>query len=212
MISLLVCCLLLYTLFIQRRAFARVRADAVTLDHAATHDVLTDLPNRRKLLSAIDACINLVPQLNQKIAVFYLDIDGFKGINDSLGHAAGDRLLCKVSEALRTVVRQGDMLARVGGDEFVLLALDGGDDSQLAEIAMRLIACVQAVGEKEFASRLPIGASVGIATYPDRVGSFGELLDVADAAMYAAKRSGPSAYSFGSSPEKRSADLLSLVR
>jgi GGDEF domain-containing protein len=77
---------------------------------------------------------------------------------------------------------------------------------------LRLIARIQAVGEKEYGARLPIGASVGIATYPDRVGSVEELLDVADTAMYAAKRGGRSTYSFGTTPEKRPPSLLSVVR
>jgi diguanylate cyclase (GGDEF)-like protein len=190
---------LVYTVLIQRRAFARVHAWSEALDKEAAHDALTGLPNRRRLLSAIDALAARAKRGSRRIALLYLDMDGFKNVNDALGHSAGDALLRRLGESLHAVIRQNDVLTRVGGDEFVLLAPDCGTDSQLREFAGRLIASVRAVGEKEFGGRFPIGVSIGIATYPDRVNEVEGLLDMADAAMYAAKRRGRSTYSFGGS-------------
>ncbi|AIV91899.1 diguanylate cyclase domain protein [Burkholderia pseudomallei A79D] len=104
------------------------------------------------------------------------------------------------------------MLARVGGDESVLLATDYGDDGRLRELAERLIARVRPVGEHEHGGRFPIGVSIGIATFPDRVTTVEELLDVADARMYAAKRAGRSTYSFGASPDAELSNVVKLTR
>jgi len=210
-IALLVCCLMVYTVYIQRRAFARVHAYSNALDQQAAQDTLTGLPNRRRLLSAIDKLSNQAGE-SRRVALLYLDIDGFKNVNDALGHSAGDVLLRRLGESLRAATRQNDMLARVGGDEFVLLAADCGDDSQLRDLAERLLASVRAVGEREYGGRFAIGVSIGIATFPDRVKSVSGLLDVADAAMYVAKRSGRSTYSFGTSSAAGLSNVIRLTR
>ncbi len=209
--AVLVCCLMTYTVYIQRRAFARVHAYSNALDQQAAQDTLTQLPNRRRLLSAIDELAGKADE-SRRVALLYLDIDGFKNVNDAMGHSAGDVLLRRLAESLRAATRQNDMLARVGGDEFVLLAADCGDDSQLRDLAERLLASVRAVGEREYGERFPIGVSIGIATFPDRVQSVGGLLDVADAAMYVAKRSGRSTYSFGTSPAAGLSNVIRLTR
>ncbi|WOD17173.1 diguanylate cyclase domain-containing protein [Paraburkholderia kirstenboschensis] len=210
-IAVLVCCLMVYTVYIQRRAFARVHAYSNALNQQAAQDTLTGLPNRRRLLSAIDA-LSDDEAASRRIALLYLDIDGFKNVNDAMGHSAGDVLLRRLAESLRTATRQNDMLARVGGDEFVLLATDCGDDSRLRELADRLVSSVRAVGDKEYGGRFAIGVSIGIATFPDRVQTVAGLLDVADAAMYVAKRSGRSTYSFGSSPGPGLSNVVKLTR
>lgn len=212
-VAILVCLLMVYTVFVQRRAFAKVHAWSAALDREATRDVLTGLPNRRRLLSAIDV-LNARPAAGsrQRVALLFLDVDGFKSVNDALGHSAGDALLRRIAESLGEVTRQNDVLARVGGDEFVLLATDCGDDGWLRELAERLISRVRLVGEHEYGGRFPIGVSIGIATYPDRVRTVEELLDVADAAMYAAKRSGRCTYSFGASPEADGSNVIRLAR
>lgn len=211
-VAVLTCCLLVYTLIVQRRAFAKVNAYSAALDREAALDALTELPNRRRLLSAIDELASRPGVNSRKIGLLYLDIDGFKTVNDALGHSAGDVLLRRLAESLGAATRQNDVLARVGGDEFVILAADCGDDEQLRELADRLISRVRAVGEKEYGGRFPIGVSVGIATYPDRVDTIEELLDIADAAMYAAKRSGRSTYSFGASPGQDLSNVVKLTR
>jgi diguanylate cyclase (GGDEF)-like protein len=210
-IAVLVCCLMVYTVYIQRRAFARVHAYSNALNQQAAQDTLTGLPNRRRLLSAIDA-LSGDETASRRIALLYLDIDGFKNVNDAMGHSAGDVLLRRLAESLRTATRQNDMLARVGGDEFVLLATDCGDDSRLRELADRLVSSVRAVGDKEYGGRFAIGVSIGIATFPDRVPTVAGLLDVADAAMYVAKRGGRSTYSFGSSPGPGLSNVVKLTR
>jgi diguanylate cyclase (GGDEF)-like protein len=210
-VAVLVCCLLVYTLFIQRRAFAKIHAHSAALDREAAHDPLTGLPNRRRLLAAIDALPNPLDDL-RRTALLFLDIDGFKSINDALGHSAGDALLCELGEALRATTRQQDMLARVGGDEFVLLATDCGDDEQLRQLAGRMIARVRELGEKKFAARFQIGVSIGIATYPDRTDTVEQLLDVADAAMYEAKKGGRSTYRFGASPGHGTSNVVRMTR
>ncbi|MBC8752500.1 MULTISPECIES: diguanylate cyclase domain-containing protein [Paraburkholderia] len=165
-IAVLVCCLMMYTVFVQRRAFARMHAYSATLDQQATQDALTGLPNRRRLLTALDALGALAEPGFRRTVLLYLDVDGFKSVNDALGHSAGDALLRRLAESLRAATRQNDVLGRVGGDELVLLAPDCSDDGKLRELAGRLVSCVRAVGKNEFGGRFPIGVSIGIATYP----------------------------------------------
>lgn len=180
--------LLAYALVVQRRAFANIRAYSEAMDREAALDSLTGLPNRRRLLAAIDA-VAAEPGIDtRKVALLYLDVDGFKSVNDVLGHSAGDVFLRRLAKWLSAVVRREDMLARVGGDEFVALLSDYGNDDDLRRLARRLIEQVQAVAQAEYAGRFSIGLSIGIATYPDRVTNIRQLMDVADAAMYVAKR------------------------
>jgi len=204
--------LLVYAMFVQRRAFARVSAYSEAMDRAAGEDPLTNLPNRRALLSAIDALSARPDARAVRVAVFYLDIDGFKAVNDALGHTAGDALLVRLARVLQSATRQRDILARVGGDEFVVLMVDCGDDNALRELAGRLIARVREVGQAAFDGRFRIGVSIGIATYPDHAATIPELLDIADAAMYAAKRSGRSTYRFGPSPVIDPSNVVRLTR
>ncbi|MFL9906866.1 diguanylate cyclase domain-containing protein [Paraburkholderia sp. RL17-337-BIB-A] len=211
-VAVLVCCLMVYTLFIQRRAFAKVHAYSAALDREAAHDPLTGLPNRRRLLAAVDALATPSVDESRRTGLLYLDIDGFKSVNDALGHSAGDALLRELGEALRAATRQQDMLARVGGDEFVLLATDCGDDEQLRQLAGRMIARVREVGDQKYAGRFQIGVSIGIATYPDRTDSVEQLLDIADAAMYEAKKGGRSIYRFGASPGYGTSNVVRMMR
>jgi diguanylate cyclase (GGDEF)-like protein len=180
--------LIAYALVVQQRAFANIRAYSEAMNREAGCDPLTSLPNRRRLLSAIDILAARRDIEGLKVALFYLDVDGFKRVNDVLGHSAGDTFLRRLAKWLSAAVRREDMLVRVGGDEFVVLLTDYSDDEQLCALARRLIEQVQAVAQAEFAGRFEIGLSIGIATYPDRVNNVRELIDVADAAMYRAKR------------------------
>ena len=211
-IAALVCGLIGYAAFVQRRAFASARDASILLTEQATHDALTDLPNRRHLLNALDALTIECAQEGVRATLLYLDIDGFKPVNDTLGHAAGDALLCELARALRATIDEDDLLARVGGDEFVVLTRRNADDAQLRALAQRLIACVSATGEREYGGRFAIGVSIGITTIPDRASTGLELLDVADSAMYRAKRAGRSQYAFGAAPDKPFSNVVSLVR
>lgn len=188
--------LVAYALIVQQRAFANISAYSEAMNREAGCDPLTGLPNRRKLLAAIDA-LALRPDIEtDKVALFYMDVDGFKSVNDVLGHSAGDGLLRRLAKWLSAVVRRDDLFARVGGDEFVVLLTDYGDDEQLRALAGRLIEQVRAVAQAEYAGRFEIGLSIGIATFPDRVKHIRQLIDVADAAMYVAKRQ-RSSFCFG---------------
>ena len=194
-VALFVGGLLAYALVVQQRAFANITAYSEAMDREAGCDPLTGLPNRRRLLSAIDSLAQGT-ETGAKIALFYLDVDGFKNVNDVLGHSAGDAFLRRLAKWLSAVVRREDMLARVGGDEFVVLLRGYGDDEALRRLAHRLIEQVHAVSQAEYSGRFSIGLSIGIATYPDRVKDIRQLIEVADAAMYVAKREG-SALRFG---------------
>jgi diguanylate cyclase (GGDEF)-like protein len=128
-----------------------------------------------------------------------MDLDGFKGINDSLGHLAGDEFLIAVSQCFVQSVRSTDVVSRLGGDEFAVLVRDFLADEQLAAVADRLIACVG-----ETAGRLgvgPVSASIGIATFPGSVADCHRLVEAADQTMYLAKRSGKSRYAFAASSQ-----------
>lgn len=195
-VALFVGGLLAYALVVQRRAFANIRAYSEAKDREAGCDPLTGLPNRRRLLTAIDGLSASAESVPQKVALLYLDVDGFKSVNDVLGHSAGDVFLRRLAKWLSAVMRRDDLLARVGGDEFVALLVDYGDDDDLRRLAHRLIEQVREVAQAEYAGRFQIGLSIGIATYPDRVQEIRDLIDVADAAMYAAKRD-RSQYLFG---------------
>lgn len=190
--------LLAYALVVQQRAFANISAYSEAMDREAGCDPLTGLPNRRRLLAEIDAAASRLDVGACKVALLFLDIDGFKSVNDVLGHSAGDAFLRRLAKWLSAVVRREDLLGRVGGDEFVVLLSDYGDDEDLRQLARRLIAQVHALSEAEFGGRFQIGLSIGIATYPDRVKNVRQLIDAADAAMYAAKSERASAFRFAS--------------
>lgn len=157
------------------------------LEHRASHDPLTGLPNRHRLQLELQYAIAHATATGNGLAVLYLDLDGFKAANDRGGHDAGDRLLREVARRLQEGLRQGDFVARVGGDEFVAL-LPGCRDP---ESARAVVDGIRARLNQPFA--LPDGlfkldASVGIACFPQDASAPDALLTHADRAMYAAKR------------------------
>jgi diguanylate cyclase (GGDEF)-like protein len=160
--------------------------------YLAYHDALTGLPNRTLLGERIDAAIAGARVAGRAVALLYVDLNDFKLVNDSLGHAAGDDLLRRVAKRLGCVVREGDMLARQGGDEFLLLLADIQPDRALAaaeRVAQRIDALLEepfAIGEAVF----QIGASVGTSVFPSLACDAESLQKQADAAMYRAKRAG----------------------
>ena len=130
----------------------------------------------------------------RKFAVFYIDLDRFKQVNDSLGHRIGDEFLIAVSRRFRQSVRLVDVVARIGGDEFVVLVREFATDAELEALAQRLIACVTQTDEQ-----MGIGfvrASIGIASFPDPVQDYRRLVAVADETMYQVKRNGKNGYAF----------------
>ncbi|GLQ90231.1 putative bifunctional diguanylate cyclase/phosphodiesterase [Dyella flagellata] len=161
----------------------------------AHHDALTDLPNRRALVQRIETVIDSAKRAEQSFAILFMDIDGFKTINDSLGHSAGDEVLQAFSRRLQQCVREGDTVARLGGDEFVILMenLVSPDDAQdAAQIIL------DRMGRGHWSDEQPIQAvpSVGIALFPRDGETADALLKNADAAMYEAKRAGRATWRF----------------
>ena len=155
----------------------------------ALHDPLTGLPNRRLLEDRIATTLQHAVRHQRKAAVMYLDLDGFKAINDTHGHACGDEVLKLVAQRLVASSRKEDTVARVGGDEFVIVLGDVGGLPDALEPASKLIEVVSEpyhVGELE----LRLSTSIGIGIYPDHAEHVDELIAAADGALYLAKRSG----------------------
>nr|WP_232477653.1 GGDEF domain-containing protein [Caballeronia calidae] len=170
-------------------------------EQASLHDPMTGLPNRRKLFAALEDAANAIAtgtRGSARIAVLYIDLDGFKRVNDTHGHRIGDEFLIAVSRRFRQTVRGGDLVARIGGDEFALLVRQFSTDGELAAIAQRIIACV---AETDAQMGLSIvRASIGIASFPDRVSDYWRLVAAADDTMYTVKRNGKNGYAFASAP------------
>ncbi len=161
------------------------KRDEAKIQHLAYHDPLTDLPNRALLRDRLSQSINGAGRPGYCLALFCLDLDRFKQVNDLFGHAAGDELLMQVTQRLRAQTRSGDTLARIGGDEFVVVAAFERQDD-IALLARRLIEALTqpfmlAAGAAE------IGVSIGIAVYPEDVTDQQELMRTADLALYRAK-------------------------
>ncbi len=174
------------------------------LERLAHFDSLTGLPNRTLLPDRLSQMRAAARRHGRQVAVCYLDIDGFKGINDSLGHHAGDRVLVEVARRLGREIRSGDTVARLGGDEFVLQFAEPGAMADIQAVLDRIL---------DSLSRAQVGpgpagisVSVGVTLFPMDDGCPDTLLRHADTAMYQAKRSGRSAYCFfyplgGSTPD-----------
>ncbi|NYF35217.1 bifunctional diguanylate cyclase/phosphodiesterase [Stenotrophomonas sp. JAI102] len=162
------------------------------LTQAALHDPLTRLPNRRLLQQRIEQSLAEAEQRGSRFAVMFMDLDGFKQVNDAYGHQTGDALLVAVADRTRRLLRPADMMARLGGDEFVLV-VPIENDEDVATLASRII---QTVGCEPLLPRhdLQVTASIGIAICPDHAASERQLMGFADAAMYQAKEAGRNAY------------------
>jgi diguanylate cyclase len=163
-------------------------------EQASLHDAMTGLPNRRKLFAALEAAADAVK--DRRVAVLYIDLDGFKRVNDTRGHRIGDEFLIAVSRRFRQTVRGDDVVARIGGDEFAVLVPAFSSDTELAAIAQRIIACV-AETDGQMGLSL-VRASIGIATFPDRVADYWRLVAAADDTMYTVKRNGKNGFAFAS--------------
>ncbi|MEW6984249.1 EAL domain-containing protein [Colwelliaceae bacterium 6471] len=165
------------------------------LRYLANYDFLTDLPNRSLLLDRIKHALDYSKRKSTSIALFFIDLDRFKQINDSLGHDYGDLLLKEVTLRLTGVLRIDDTVARIGGDEFVVLLESFRGNGQLAQIAQKIIDVIgQPVTLND--NVVSVGASIGIALYPDDATNSDELLRNSDVAMYHAKQLGRNTFQF----------------
>jgi len=163
--------------------------------HIAFHDDLTALPNRLMLTGRLDQSLDHHRRAEMTLAILYMNLDRFKVINDSLGHDAGDVLLCLVADRLRAQLREGDCLARVGGDEFVALIENYDNSMAVSDCAQRLIEQLSApyrLGNKD----CHVTVSIGISTFPADGGDSQSLLKAADVAMYRAKETGRNNYQY----------------
>jgi diguanylate cyclase (GGDEF)-like protein/PAS domain S-box-containing protein len=177
------------------RDVSLTRAMALKIAHAAEHDFLTGLPNRMLLNDRIRQAITLSPDRMNKAAVLFLDLDGFKHINDSLGHPVGDQLLQSVARRLADCVSGSDTVSRQGGDEFVVLL---SDVQHLGDVDTTVKSMLQAVAKAHSVDQhdLHVTTSIGVSVYPDDGLNAETLIRNADIAMYQAKENGRQGYQF----------------
>jgi diguanylate cyclase (GGDEF)-like protein/PAS domain S-box-containing protein len=177
------------------RDMSETRALADKLAHLAEHDALTGLPNRMLLADRIKSAIAIAPRHEGKPGVLFLDLDGFKHVNDSLGHAIGDKLLQSVAGRLSNCVRASDTVSRLGGDEFVVLLTEIAQPEDAAIAAGRMLEAVGAPHQID-AHELHVTTSIGVSLFPTDGTDAETLLKNADTAMYQAKATGRKSYRF----------------
>jgi diguanylate cyclase (GGDEF)-like protein/PAS domain S-box-containing protein len=162
----------------------------------AYRDALTGLDNRASLFPALERSVERSRRRASRLAGLFLDLDGFKEVNDAHGHDAGDRLLAEAARRLRVALRSGDPVARLGGDEFFVVLEDLNDAAPAERVATKLLAALAEPYDVGTGTPLRISASIGVSLFPDDAGDAATLLKHADAAMYAAKQAGRNAYRF----------------
>ncbi len=177
------------------RDVSAARAMALEMTHSAQHDFLTGMPNRMLLNDRVNQAITWAQRNSKKVAVLFLDLDGFKHINDSLGHPTGDKLLQSVARRLVDCVRASDTVSRQGGDEFVVLLTEVGLSEDAAITARRML---QTVAEAHSIDQhdLHVTTSIGVSVFPDDGSDAETLIKNADTAMYQAKENGRQSYQF----------------
>lgn len=172
-----------------KAAAVQLANTAAELEHLAHHDPMTNLPNRLLLVERLAQAITLAKRAKTEVIVLYVDLDRFKIINDTRGHAAGDRVLAVTSERITEALRAGDTASRVGGDEFVIVCAAAEATGETARLASRLLAAIGQPIDLD-GDIVSVGASIGISMYPADAVTGEELIQKADTAMYAAKQSG----------------------
>jgi len=178
----------------QARAAAAL-IDLGEMSHASQFDPLTDMPNRSLMRDRLRGAIAAGQRHGGRLAVLFLDLDGFKQINDHLGHAAGDLVLQQVARRLESVLRASDSVSRHGGDEFVVLLNEVATPADVRQIAEKILAALAQPGMVADPT-LRLSGSVGVALCPDDAADADALICLADAAMYQAKRQGPGRIAF----------------
>ena len=169
-----------------REIAAQREAEVAKMRHFAYHDELTGLPNRALLLDRLQQALVRAKRQQTRLALLFLDLDGFKAINDRLGHAAGDKLLQRVAERLLSCIRGGDTACRYGGDEFVLLLPEVENEKHAVAVAQKIHARLARSYRVDDCS-IAVTASIGVAVYPVDGVSRNDLINRADCAMYRAK-------------------------
>ena len=164
-----------------------------SLRHQATHDELTGLANRWLLQLQLQQALVRAERAHQRVAVLFLDLDHFKAVNDTFGHAVGDALLAQVSRRIQGVLRTSDTLARMGGDEFAVLLSELDAPDEAVTVAVKILNCLQEPFDVA-SQKVYGGCSIGLSYYPDDASDRDTLLRYADMAMYQAKQSGRGSY------------------
>ncbi len=175
------------------REINELKRTELDLQHLATHDPLTDLPNRYLLIDRLSQTLAHAKRTRSIFAVFFLDVDDFKAINDARGHEFGDLVLQSLAETLLSTIRSSDTVARIGGDEFVVVleTLGGRQDAKLvADKILRRVAKPLTLGQHE----VKVTVSIGISFHPDNAGDAEVLVRAADYAMYLAKGQGKNSW------------------
>jgi diguanylate cyclase (GGDEF)-like protein/PAS domain S-box-containing protein len=175
---------------------SQIKHSEAKLEHLAHHDPLTALPNRALFQSRLGHAINFSQRHGNGLGLLFMDLDGFKNINDSLGHPAGDELLQAIARRLSENLRTVDTLARLGGDEFVVLLEDLEGPKEAAVVAQNLLALLRQPFYLSSGQEVFSGASIGISLYPDDATDATHLVRNADAALYQAKSQGRDTYRF----------------
>jgi diguanylate cyclase (GGDEF)-like protein len=178
-----------FMLAMRRRLSRHSRAHTLQGEYLQAHDPLTKLPNRRELVSHLQATLQQAGQTSGRVAVLFIDLDNFKTINESVSHGFGDRVLVRIAEHVSRLAGPGAFVARQGGDEFAVVQLVGPDEIDPAGLGQRLLHAFRHaihVDDRE----LSLSISVGAAVYPDHAGCADSLLSAADAAVFHAKASG----------------------
>lgn len=178
----------------QRTHELRIANEELTCQ--ATHDALTGLPNRKLFHDRLHQAVMLAHRARSGMALMFIDLDRFKWVNDTLGHAAGDVLLCEVSTRIQSCLREGDTVARLGGDEFTVVLSQAGTTLNVEDVAARILQELSAPFDLPGGADTQISGSIGIALYPEHGETEAQLLLHADQAMYSVKNSGRSAYRF----------------
>jgi diguanylate cyclase (GGDEF)-like protein len=178
-----------------RRAAGEIAESEARARHMALHDPLTGLPNRLLLADRIEHALAGLRRQGGRLALLYLDLDGFKSVNDLLGHAIGDQLLRVVSDRLVGVLRETDTVARLGGDEFAVLQTGIADGAAAEALARRILALLAEPFTVD-AATIPVGVSIGIAVAPEDGATHDLLAKRADVALYKAKEVGRGTYCF----------------
>jgi diguanylate cyclase (GGDEF)-like protein/PAS domain S-box-containing protein len=186
--------------FVGYRGVGRdVTTVAVARERIATlayHDALTGLDNRASLAPALEKAVERTRRRATRLAALFIDLDGFKAVNDAHGHDAGDRLLIETARRLRAALRAGDPIARLGGDEFFVVLEDINDIGPVDRVAAKLLGALAEPYDLGVGMPVRVSASIGVSLYPDDAGDAATLVKHADAAMYAAKQAGKNAYRF----------------
>jgi len=198
----------------RRRAADELREARARLEHLAYHDSLTNLPNRAAFNEHLVAAIADAGRAGRSLAVLYIDLDDFKLVNDGFGHAAGDELLVHCAERLRAACRRGDLVARQGGDEFLILVRDSESDEHARRAAEAVAVSVRETLSRDFlvaGVSAYITPSIGVSLFPQDGTSSEELLKKADIALYAAKHAGRDSHRYYRRPERDSGYDLTIA-